>query len=118
MPSDCTAIQFADVNPQSGEVVFAVLSKRKDRLSNYGFGQPGDAPINLSPLPDPQVIGAAAAPTGLTLNAAPLDATDFAGGLYLDPECGGGECPCDVSVSCDIDPATGSDCGCDVDCTI
>jgi hypothetical protein len=47
-PSTCTAIQLTDVNPETGEPVFALLTAEQDTAKNYSFF---DGRIDLAPLP-------------------------------------------------------------------
>ena len=91
----CTAIQLTDVDPQTGQPVFALLSASADGFLNFNFNQVGNAPIILAPLPAPALVGSTRDyDTGqIHVDLAPIQAQEFDAGLYLDPNCraaGGG----------------------------
>jgi hypothetical protein len=84
----CTAVQLTDVNPTTGEPVFALLSAQQDALKNYDFG--GGGAITLASLPPVQIANSTrVGDTGIIVDVAALDAAAFDGGLYLDPSCTG-----------------------------
>lgn len=84
----CTAVQLTDVDPTSGDPVFALLSAEQDTFKNYEFG--GGAQITLAPLPAVQIANSTrVGDTGIIVDVAAIDAAGFDGGLYLDANCTG-----------------------------
>jgi hypothetical protein len=86
-PSTCTAIQLTDVNPETGEPVFALLTAEQDTAKNYSFF---DGRIDLAPLPPVSIANSTrVGETGVIVDVAAIDAAAFDAGLYLDPNCTG-----------------------------
>jgi len=86
-PSTCTAMQLTDINPESGEPVFALLTAEKNNFANYEFFS---GRIDLAPLPPVGIANSTrVGDTGVIVDVAAIDAADFSAGLYLDPNCTG-----------------------------
>jgi len=87
-PATCVAIQLTDVNPDTMEPVFALLSAEQTALRNYEYALDGQ--IDLAPLPALVITNSTrVGETGVIVDVGALDSADFDGGLYLDPNCTG-----------------------------
>lgn len=93
----CTAVQLTDVDPTTGQTVFAVLSAAANQQGDYLFIQEGEAPINLIAFPVCEILDSSRDDqTGaITVSVDCVSEAELDPGFYLsdDPACqvnGGG----------------------------
>lgn len=79
----CMVVSFGDQDGGAG--YFAILSDLGDAISDFDFNQPGGAPIDLVPVPEPSVRETVPVASG-ELEVL-LDPPQPGAGLYLDPAC-------------------------------
>lgn len=85
----CMAVYLEDVNPETGESVFALMTAAAGATANYDFLASAGGAITLAPLPDAIIANSVRTETGVTIDLAPPDTAALEAGYFLSTE---GDC--------------------------